>query len=195
MRILVKSFISLIAAVAIVCIQPSSSVQAQSGTKSYGTHLMQRQVSINSASQFSTSKIEQRLRNRSVRRAYNPASSLGSYRPPASSSKPFSSISRGPSVTPYLALSNSFNQVSDYYNIVRPQRQQQTANQQQQRVNQQLQRQHLANQRRLNELAAQGPYNPRGDENSAPTGHAAVFQNLGTYLNTGGYFPESSSGR
>jgi len=87
-------------------------------------------------------------------------------------------------VSPYLALNNSFNQVSDYYNIVRPQ-------QEQQQVNQQLQRQNQANQRRLNQLAAKGPYSTRGDENSAPTGHSAVFQSLGTYLNTGGYYSSS----
>lgn len=104
------------------------------------------------------------------------------------SSKPFSNVSRSPAVSPYLGLSSAFNQANSYYNTVRPQ-------QEQQRVNQQLQRQGNANQSRLNQMAALGPYSVKGNENSAPTGHAAVFQSMGNYLNTGGYFAGATQPR
>ncbi len=104
------------------------------------------------------------------------------------SSKPFSNVSRSPAVSPYLGLSSAFNQANSYYNTVRPQ-------QEQRRVNQQLQRQGNANQSRLNQMAAQGPYSVKGNENSAPTGHAAVFQSMGNYLNTGGYFAGATQPR
>ncbi|MGI9327268.1 MAG: hypothetical protein ACR2PZ_18770, partial [Pseudomonadales bacterium] len=131
--------------------------------------------------QFTSGHLTRQLNTASRDRVRAP--NLGSYRPPSSSfgSKPFSSISRKPTVSPYLGLNSSFDQASSYFNNVRPQ-------QQQQQVNQQLRRQNMANQHRLNQMAAAGPYSPRGDENAAPTGHTAVFQNLGTYLNTGGYY-------
>jgi len=164
----------------------SHSALAQSGTKSYGSNRISELTNRTGASRFSSKFIRDQLTASSVTRVRAAGSNLGAYKPTSSSfnSKPFSSISRKPTVSPYLALNNSFNQVSDYYNIVRPQREQQ-------QVNQQLQRQNQANQRRLNQMAAKGPYSTRGDENSAPTGHTAVFQSLGTYLNTGGYFSGS----
>ena len=188
----------LLSAVAVLVLV-GSSAQAQSSTRKsaakkkgpsssggYGAMIARGYTNRNSAARFSSSYIRNQLTARSVRGSVNPltpATTLGSYTPLSArkTPKPFSSISRRPTVSPYLALSNSFNQVSDYYNLVRPQ-------QQQRRVNQQLQRQNQANQHRLNQLAAKGPYNPRGNENAAPTGHSAVFQSYGTYLNTNGYY-------
>lgn len=89
--------------------------------------------------------------------------------------KPFSSVSTGPSVSPYLALSSPFSSTaSNYYTQVRPQLEQQ-------RINQQLEQRNMAMQRQLNAIAAQGPYDPQGAEGRAPTGHAAVFMNYGGY--------------
>ena len=166
------------------------SAEAQLNNQSFGTNLAREFANQNSVSRYTTNNIRQQIQGNSVIATGSPVRSpLSSYAPPSrQSSKPFANIDRGPTVSPYLALSNSFNQVSDYYNIVRPQQQQRRVNQQQQRVNRQLQGQNLANQRRLNQLAASGPFNPRGDENQVPTGHAAAFQSLGTYLNTDTYF-------
>jgi len=99
-------------------------------------------------------------------------------------SKPFSSVSRSPSVSPYLALSAPLATATDYYNVVRPQQQQRD---QQRQTSYSIQRTH-----KLNQMAARGPYSTTGDQNSAPTGHAAVFQSLGSFQNTGNYFPPPS---
>ncbi len=92
--------------------------------------------------------------------------------------KPFSSISKGPSVTPYLALDNPFTSpATSYYTQIRPQMEQQRINQQQQRQNQTMQRQ-------ISQYTALQPYNPTGSEARAPTGHASVYMNYGGYYTT-----------
>jgi hypothetical protein len=92
--------------------------------------------------------------------------------------KPFASVSRGPTVTPYLGLTGlPSGGATNYYANVKPQLEQQ-------RVNQQAQQQNVKLQHQLNQMAAQAPFDPRGSEQMAPTGHAAV------YLNLGGYYPE-----
>jgi hypothetical protein len=96
-------------------------------------------------------------------------------------SKPFSRIDRGPTVSPYLALNNPFSTAEDYYNIVKPL-------QEQRRTNDAFSRQQYAQQRKLNQIAAQGPYQITGNANAAPTGHSAGFMQMGSYMNTGGYF-------
>ena len=102
----------------------------------------------------------------------NPGLSLNALSRP---NKPFSSISRGPSVTPYLALDNPFTSpATSYYTQIRPQLEQQRINQQQERQNQQMQRQ-------LGQIGAQPPYDPTGSEMRAPTGHASVYMNYGGY--------------
>jgi hypothetical protein len=89
--------------------------------------------------------------------------------------KPFSSISRGPSVTPYLAFDQPFsNTATSYYTQIRPQLEQQRVNQQVQREQQQMQRQ-------MGALTSRPPYDPQGSEAMAPTGHAAVYMNYGGY--------------
>jgi hypothetical protein len=92
--------------------------------------------------------------------------------------KPFSSVSRGPSVTPYLALDQPFsNTATNYYTMVRPQLEQQ-------RVNQQMQRQTEMMQRQLSQVTSQPPFDPSGSQTMAPTGHAAVYMNYGGYYQT-----------
>ncbi|MCC6491913.1 MAG: hypothetical protein IT424_02710 [Pirellulales bacterium] len=96
--------------------------------------------------------------------------------------KPFSNVQRGTNVTPYIGLlsENPFNSsVTNYYSLVRPQIEQQ-------RTNERIQQQNLAIQRRLNDIAAQAPYDPSGSEQLAPTGHVAVYQNFG------GYYPQAA---
>jgi hypothetical protein len=110
------------------------------------------------------------------RRSYGGASS------PQRQQKPFSSIDRGPAVSPYLALSGSLNSVSDYYNIIRPQREQA-------RVNQRQQRQTRSNQYQINQFASQSPYSLQGDESLAPTGHSASYMYFGNFQSTGNFFP------
>jgi hypothetical protein len=89
--------------------------------------------------------------------------------------KPFSTISRGPSVTPYLALDQPFaNSATNYYTLVRPQLEQQ-------RINQQMQRQTELMQRQLSQVTSRPPYDPQGSEMMAPTGHGAVYMNYGSY--------------
>ncbi len=97
------------------------------------------------------------------------------------SSKPFSMIDRGPTVSPYLQLSNPLSTASDYYNVVKPL-------QEQRNTNDRLMRQQYAQARKLNQIAAQGPYQVTGNEDAAPTGHSTGFMKYGTYMNLGGYF-------
>lgn len=94
--------------------------------------------------------------------------------------KPFASFNRGSTVSPYLELSSPFSSsASTYYTQVRPQLEQQ-------RANEQALKQQIMRQRELNSYAAKGPYDPQGSANMAPTGHAAV------YMNYGGYYPQAS---
>jgi hypothetical protein len=99
----------------------------------------------------------------------------------ASNSKPFSRVDRGPVVSPYTALNNPLSTAEDYYNIVRPL-------QDQRRTNDAFAKQQYQQQRKLNQIAAQGPFQVTGNPNAAPTGHGSGFMRLGTYMNTGGYF-------
>jgi hypothetical protein len=91
--------------------------------------------------------------------------------------KPFSSYNRTSGVTPYMGLlaSNPFTSTTDnYFSIVRPQLEQQ-------KINEQMERRNMMLQKQLNDIASQGPYNPEGAENRAPTGHVAVYMNYGGY--------------
>jgi hypothetical protein len=111
-----------------------------------------------------------------------PSGGLGHFNPGSVSTaamgranKPFSSISKGPSVTPYLALDNPFTSpATSYYTQIRPQLEQQRVNQQQERQNQLMQRQ-------ISQYTAIRPFDPTGSEMRAPTGHASVYMNLGGY--------------
>jgi hypothetical protein len=167
----------------VTCIASGQLVRAQS---SYGASLLKSYQNQNSARRYSVRSVQNQLAGQSVsssgvlgvnRQSYSNLFSSSSPR-----SKPFSSLQRGPTVSSYLSLSSSFNGVSDYYNIVRPQREQERANQQQQR-------QMYANQHRLNQIAASGPYELQGDENLAPTGHTTTYMYLGNFGTTGNYYP------
>jgi len=198
MIVVSKKFSLVLSAVALVALCVGT-VSAQSSSKGFGTTRANEFRNNNSSNRFSSDTMKSRLNYQSVSR--NRFAPRASRTPPSRSTaaqrapKPFSSISRGPAVSPYLALSDPRSQASDFYNIIQPRREQRRMNQQQQRVNQQLQRENQANQHRLNQMAAVGPFDPRGSETVAPTGHAAVFQHMGNYLSYGGYFPPPSPGK
>ena len=179
----------LIAAVltTVLCFASTGNVWAQGG---YGSSLVKSAQYRNGSSRFAPSQIQTRLMNRSAARPgiqginqknfLNSSSSALSQR-----SKPFSSVTRGPTVSPYLSLSSLNSTGSDYQSIIRPQQQKQRENQRQQAFA-------IRRQKQLNQTAARAPYSRTGDENSAPTGHAAVFQSLGSFQNTGNYFQPPS---
>jgi hypothetical protein len=126
------------------------------------------------AAGFTGDKFRNSIMNRAVPRYSNPGSTSSAQ---TRRDKPFSSIVRKPTVSPYLGLlsNNPFTSTTDnYFNIVRPQIEQQ-------KVNQQLAARNAALQRQLNDVAAQGPYSPTGAQDRAPTGHTAVYMNYGGY--------------
>ncbi len=166
---------------ALFCALVGDRAQAQSG---FAESALQRIQSRNSVNRYSVDRIRGRISGRSVSVSGVPGVNRRTYGASSSSarSKPFSSINRGPAVSPYLALSGSLNSVSNYYNIVRPQREQA-------RANAQLQRQTQLNQRRLNQISAQGPYNLQGNDNLAPTGHSATYMFFDNFQSTGNFFP------
>lgn len=102
-----------------------------------------------------------------------PAASFSSRGNTGPASKPFSNVSRRPTVSPYLNLFNeSFDEGGtdlNYQTLVRPQLQQR-------QINDQLQQQTQALNRRLQEIAAQPSYNQQGSTRQAPTGHSTFFQ-------------------
>ncbi len=151
-------------------------VESSAQTGGYGDSRISQLQTATSAANFTTDRIRGSVINNSL-----PRSPVGQFSTGVVSnalgraSKPFSSISRGPSVTPYLALDNPFTSpATSYYTQIRPQLEQQRINQQQQRQNQLLQRQ-------ISQFTSQAPYNPAGSENMAPTGHASVFMNHAGY--------------
>lgn len=189
MKTMIEKF-CVAALVACVGLTLASEGYAQSGTKGFGTTQADLLRQQNSASRFTSQNIRTSLMSRATptvgvagvnQRNFLSSSSGNS----VLRSKPFSGVSRGPTVSPYLALSAPRASASDYYNVIRPQQQQRSNNQRQQM-------RQLQQQRRLNQLAARAPFSTTGDENRAPTGHAAVFQSLGSFQNTGGYFPPPS---
>jgi hypothetical protein len=150
--------------------------QAQTG---FAASELNRLQTASSPAAYSAS----RIRNSSMTVAL-PRTGLGQFNSGVASNvfgranKPFSSISKGPSVTPYLALDNPFTSpATSYYTQIRPQMEQQQINQQQQRQNQLLQRQ-------ISQYTALQPYDPTGSETRAPTGHASVYMNYGGYYST-----------
>lgn len=89
-----------------------------------------------------------------------------------SSSKPFSSVSSSPAVSPYMNLfREDFGGASDlnYQTLVRPQLQQQ-------QYNQQFQRQNMELSTRVQRISAQSAFqNAAGSESIYPTGHPTAF--------------------
>jgi hypothetical protein len=96
----------------------------------------------------------------------------------ARSTKPFSSITSTPTVSPYLNLfrtSTNGTSAFNYQTLVRPQLQQQAINQSQQRQN-------LEVDRKVQALAARGAYSSAaGSDQQAPTGHQSTYMNYGHY--------------
>ncbi|MEN1681815.1 MAG: hypothetical protein AAGJ46_19720 [Planctomycetota bacterium] len=158
----------------------------------------------NDASQFTSSRYVAQARNRGV--AVNNGFGGGNINPmasnrPASSfgggggsslprSKPFSSIQRRPSVSPYLGLFNtSFDDQADalaYQTIVRPQLRQQQANRQQAQFNQRMQQEAFRLNSRLQSIQAGAGFNPQGNQNLMPTGTGG-----GVYRNYLHYYPRA----
>jgi hypothetical protein len=170
----------------------------QAGTVSnYAANELRSIQGQNSAKAYSVGNVNQQVLRRGVppvgvaginRQTFGGgAALLGAPRQPLvgnagmAGSKPFSRLDRGPTVSPYLALNNPFSTAEDYYNVVRPL-------QDQRRTNDAVARQQYAQARKLNQIAAQGPYRITGDPNAAPTGHGSGFMRLGAYMNTGNYF-------
>jgi hypothetical protein len=173
----------------------AGSASAQPNFRTYGEQATKGLQAQNSASNFSASRINRQILNQSVSRTgvagvnarnyttgllgTGNASALSAA--PSRSSKPFSAIDRGPTVSPYLSLDNPFSTATDYYNVVKPL-------QEQRRVNDRVMKQQYMQAKKLNQMAAQGPYLITGNENAAPTGHSSGFMKYANYMNTGGYF-------
>ena len=200
--------LALAAALLAVLWAPHIGAQAQppEGTVSnYAATQLRTIQGRNSAKAFSIDNVNQRVMNSSVvpvgvagvnrqRFVSSGASAMGAPRQPLvgnagmAGSKPFSRVDRGPAVSPYLALNNPFSTAEDYYNIVKPL-------QEQRRTNDAVARQQYAQQRKLNQIAAMGPYQITGSDRFAPTGHASGFMRLGNYMTTGNYFAPPTQGR
>ncbi len=88
-------------------------------------------------------------------------------------SKPFSTLNRGPTVSPYLNLFNTgiggtASTIDNYNVLVRPQLQQQRTNRQLQRQTQQLNQ-------RVQAISARPDFNAQGSDQIMATGHSTVF--------------------
>ncbi len=95
--------------------------------------------------------------------------------------KPFTNISRRPTVSPYLLLFNDDDGTNEnnlnYQTLVRPMLQQEA-------FNEQVNRDQLRINQQLSALAGQNAFQTQGSQQLAPTGHAAVFNN------TMNFFPQ-----
>jgi hypothetical protein len=97
--------------------------------------------------------------------SYSPGAGVGN------ASKPFSSYSSSPTVSPYLNLFREDLEGGgdlNYNTLVRPQLQQQQFNQQVQRQNMQLAQ-------RLQSISARSDFNVQGARDQFPTGHKTVY--------------------
>jgi hypothetical protein len=157
----------------------SSSAWAQS-TSVYTQSALNSFVNKNSVSNFSAGRIRGQVYSQAVPNfsfsSKNYRSMFNSSLSGARSGKPFAGRSQSSPVNPWLSMSEPFsNSGHNYYTNVRPQLEQQRANQQaaaQARAQQQL-----------GSIMAQPPYDPQGSQTVMPTGHSSV------YMNYGGYFP------
>lgn len=183
-RLEMKTFLSITALVLVACFMADAQ---QSHAQGFGAAQIRQFQGSASVNRFSTNQIRGQLNNRAVGVFGVQGVNQRTFAP-SSGAKPFQGLNRGPSVTPYLGLSSSFNGVSDYYNIVRPQQEFQRLRNQQQRTNERTQRALVAQQHRLNQMAAQAPYDVRGDASIAPTGHGVSYMTLSSFQQTGNYF-------
>lgn len=113
------------------------------------------------------------------------AATFNSFGSGSGGSKPFSSVSRGPTVSPYLNLfvgSDGLNDQDVAYNyqtLVKPQIQQMEINQQLQQQQQQLNRQ-------VQQLSTRPAFDPRGSQTMSPTGHPTAFMNYSHFYPSAG---------
>ena len=92
-------------------------------------------------------------------------------------SKPFTSYSPSPTVSPYLNLFREDLEGSsdlNYNTLVRPMLQQQ-------QFNRQMEQHSMEIARRLQSIAAQADFNPQGSTTQYPTGHQTVFMYYGHF--------------
>lgn len=189
--------VRLILSIAVVAAMASESMaQGSQYTASQVNQFKTR----NSAAGFTSERMSSNVINRAVPRynfstvnrgALQGATGLSGSRPAGSQmgskAKPFANANTGPAASPYLGLLSDTpftSTTTNYFNKVRPQIEQQKANDKLMAQNMQLQQ-------KLQAVAAEGPYSTTGSEDRAPTGHAAVYMNNGgTYGNNGGYFPQ-----
>jgi hypothetical protein len=157
----------------------ASSASAQTNASPWTQSQLRALANTNSVANYSFDRIRGNVINRSVpnfafsSRNYNSmfSSSLTGAR---QGGKPFSALGSQAAVTPYLSLSEPFSSSAhNYYTQVRPQLDQQRAQQMAMR-NRQMQQ---------TSITATPPYDPQGSAAMAPTGHAAV------YMNYAGYYP------
>lgn len=155
---------------------------AQGSPKGYGASQASAFAQRNSASRYTSQQVRTGVMNSSLPRTgmsggaslFNSALT-GKPMGGAKGAKPFAGAGGGGSVSPWLALSDPFASTAhSYYTQVRPQLEQQRANQIAASRSAQLQHQ-------LNQMAAQPPYDPSGSDNMTPTGHAAAYMNYGGY--------------
>lgn len=176
----------LFSAIVLSALQSGLGLAQTPTTSSYTNSLLNGIRNQNSASRYSVANIQRQNLNSSVAPIGVPGinrMTFGSINGNMSAPrKPFSTLQRGPSVSPYLALSNPFTSSTDYYSIIKPQ-------QEQRRMTQQLARQQYMQEKKLNQIAAQGPYSIQGDEERAGTGHPSAYMYLGNFMTTGNYFP------
>jgi len=151
-----------------------------SAQTAYTQNVIRNWTNNNTAAGFTSDRLRGQVFNRSVPQYNFSNVNRGLFSGSAArgpQQKPFSGLIRPPTVSPYLGLlgNNPFTSTTDnYFNIVRPQLEQQ-------RINQQLAQRNIQLQRQLNDVAAQGPYSPTGAVDRQPTGHGAVYMNYGGY--------------
>lgn len=184
-----KSFFVLAAVV--IPLLAASQAAAQSAPSGYAAAEIKRIQAVGSANIYSSDRIRNSVYNSALPNLGLSASVSGNLfrnvlsRP----NKPFSSISKGPNVSPYLALDQPFvNTATQYYTQVRPQLEQQ-------RMNQQMQRQTELMQRQLSEVTSRPPYDPQGSQYMMPTGHTASFMTMTNFMNYGGYYQQPQPSR
>lgn len=112
------------------------------------------------------------------------AATFDSFGGRTTSSKPFSSVSSSPTISPYLNLfrQNLDDNTDNYNTLVRPQLQQQ-------QINQNFQREAQAITRHVQSLSAKPAFNPQGSEQYLPTGHPTGFMNYSHF------YPSASTRR
>lgn len=152
--------------------------RAAGETRTYTTNVIERDRTVNSG--FGAARISDPGFNPGPTTIEPPrarSANFGVGTASSTTSKPFSSFTPSPTVSPYLNLfRESLNGEDDlnYQTLVRPQLQQE-------RFNSQVRRQEMQVNQQLTALSAQNAYNVTGNQQVAPTGHSATFQNYSRF--------------